>query len=253
MEGSKTGQLHSDHALGPFNGHAADGAGLDSPPEEQADSLTGSRHGESAIDAGPRNALSHSTMPESGNHPRVDPGGSAQTAAATYPPLSPGSSVRNLNGAQESVFEPPRHPQLLPQLFSPPASTRSNLANHSVADPSWAMANRPTHSDLDPTTAGQTAPPPDHSPRNTLAHPSAGYSNSSDPPTSYGRHSVTDQAFRRQARKLQVFGTPQTGIIGRHKPREIIRIDRDYSSGEICQFWSGYQFELEGRVSRERD
>jgi hypothetical protein len=49
-------------------------------------------------------------------------------------------------------------------------------------------------------------------------------------------------------KSIQVFGTPPVGIIGLHKPREIIRIDRDYSSGEICQFWSGYPVELQGRV-----
>lgn len=48
---------------------------------------------------------------------------------------------------------------------------------------------------------------------------------------------------------MQIFGTPPVGIIGVHQPREIIRLDRDYSSGEICQFWSGFPLELEGRVS----
>jgi hypothetical protein len=33
------------------------------------------------------------------------------------------------------------------------------------------------------------------------------------------------------------------------KPREVVRIDRDYSSGELCQLWSGFPPELEGRVS----
>lgn len=47
---------------------------------------------------------------------------------------------------------------------------------------------------------------------------------------------------------MQIFGTPQVGVIGQHKPRDVVRLDRDYSEGEICQFWSGYPFELEGRV-----
>jgi len=35
------------------------------------------------------------------------------------------------------------------------------------------------------------------------------------------------------------------------KPREVIRIERDYSSGTgIAQFWAGWIWELEGRVSR---
>ena len=65
--------------------------------------------------------------------------------------------------------------------------------------------------------------------------------------------STTAPGRRRYGRgpsEMQIFGTPQVGIIGQHKPRDIVRLDRDYSEGEICQFWSGYPFELEGRVRR---
>lgn len=48
---------------------------------------------------------------------------------------------------------------------------------------------------------------------------------------------------------LIVFGTKPQGIIGKHKPREIIRVERDYSAGDVIQFWSGWVWELEGRVS----
>lgn len=70
-------------------------------------------------------------------------------------------------------------------------------------------------------------------------------------PSSHTKDASAPSGFARQAgrRSVQIFGTPQIGIIGKHKPREIIRIDRDYSDGEICQFWSGYPMELEGRVS----
>ncbi|GAA5955819.1 hypothetical protein JCM21900_001724 [Sporobolomyces salmonicolor] len=46
-----------------------------------------------------------------------------------------------------------------------------------------------------------------------------------------------------------VFGTAPVGVIGKTKPREVIRIERDFSGGETCQFWSGWIWELEGRVS----
>ncbi|KAM0746339.1 hypothetical protein T439DRAFT_294260 [Meredithblackwellia eburnea MCA 4105] len=46
-----------------------------------------------------------------------------------------------------------------------------------------------------------------------------------------------------------VFGSAPVGVIGKHKPREVLRIERDYSAGEICQFWSGWIWELEGRVT----
>lgn len=38
------------------------------------------------------------------------------------------------------------------------------------------------------------------------------------------------------------------GHIGVHHPREIIRIERDYSGGELVQFAPIYPLELEGRV-----
>ncbi|KAI5480339.1 hypothetical protein MNV49_000914 [Pseudohyphozyma bogoriensis] len=46
-----------------------------------------------------------------------------------------------------------------------------------------------------------------------------------------------------------VFGTAPVGVIGKHRPREIVRVERDYSAGELCQFWSGWVWELEGRIS----
>ncbi|KAI9512316.1 Golgin subfamily A member 7/ERF4 family-domain-containing protein [Russula earlei] len=43
--------------------------------------------------------------------------------------------------------------------------------------------------------------------------------------------------------------TPPVGQIGLHHPREIVRVERDYSGGEIVQFSSSYLEELEGRIS----
>ncbi|GAA6054143.1 hypothetical protein JCM3770_003217 [Rhodotorula araucariae] len=45
------------------------------------------------------------------------------------------------------------------------------------------------------------------------------------------------------------FGTPPVGGVGNTRPREVIRVERDYEAGEMCQFWSGWMWELEGRVS----
>ncbi|EJD55003.1 hypothetical protein AURDEDRAFT_132251 [Auricularia subglabra TFB-10046 SS5] len=45
------------------------------------------------------------------------------------------------------------------------------------------------------------------------------------------------------------FGTPQVGQIGVHDPREIVRIERDYSSGELPQFSPTFPLELEGRIT----
>src|SRR6267142_978379 len=43
--------------------------------------------------------------------------------------------------------------------------------------------------------------------------------------------------------------TPPVGQIGVHHPREIVRVERDYTGGEVVQFSSAYPMELEGRVS----
>jgi hypothetical protein len=46
-----------------------------------------------------------------------------------------------------------------------------------------------------------------------------------------------------------VYYTPPMGRIGVHHPREIVRVERDYTGGEIVQFASVYPMELEDRVS----
>ena len=44
------------------------------------------------------------------------------------------------------------------------------------------------------------------------------------------------------------FGSEPIGQIGLHHPREIVRVERDYSGGELIQFAPVYPLELEGRV-----
>ena len=45
------------------------------------------------------------------------------------------------------------------------------------------------------------------------------------------------------------FGGPQTGTIGSDLPKEILRVERDWSTGEICQFETSSPIELDRRVS----
>ncbi|KAG8883756.1 hypothetical protein FRB97_005930 [Tulasnella sp. 331] len=45
------------------------------------------------------------------------------------------------------------------------------------------------------------------------------------------------------------FGTDPMGEIGVHFPREIVRVERDYSGGELVQFYPTYPLEFEGRVT----
>jgi hypothetical protein len=44
------------------------------------------------------------------------------------------------------------------------------------------------------------------------------------------------------------FGTAPAGALGAHHPREVLRLERDYSGGELVQFSSAFPLELEGRV-----
>lgn len=44
------------------------------------------------------------------------------------------------------------------------------------------------------------------------------------------------------------YGSEPIGQIGLHHPREIVRIERDYSGGELIQFAPVYPLELDGRV-----
>ncbi|KAI0668670.1 Golgin subfamily A member 7/ERF4 family-domain-containing protein [Trametes maxima] len=45
------------------------------------------------------------------------------------------------------------------------------------------------------------------------------------------------------------YGTDPMGQIGVHHPREVVRIERDYTGGELPQFASTYPLELEGRIT----
>ncbi|TFK76640.1 hypothetical protein BDN72DRAFT_754048 [Pluteus cervinus] len=45
------------------------------------------------------------------------------------------------------------------------------------------------------------------------------------------------------------YGTPPVGQIGRHHPREVLRIERDYTGGEVIQFAPIYPLELERRIT----
>ena len=44
------------------------------------------------------------------------------------------------------------------------------------------------------------------------------------------------------------FGSAPVGHLGVHHPRELVRVERDYASGELPQFATTYPLELEGRV-----
>ncbi|KAF9560194.1 hypothetical protein CPC08DRAFT_490556 [Agrocybe pediades] len=45
------------------------------------------------------------------------------------------------------------------------------------------------------------------------------------------------------------YGTHPVGQIGVHHPREVLRVERDYTGGEVIQFAPIYPLELEGRIT----
>ncbi|KAF9263078.1 hypothetical protein L218DRAFT_902790 [Marasmius fiardii PR-910] len=45
------------------------------------------------------------------------------------------------------------------------------------------------------------------------------------------------------------YGTAPVGQIGVHHPREVLRVERDYTGGEVIQFAPIYPLELEGRIT----
>ncbi|TBU38546.1 Golgin subfamily A member 7/ERF4 family-domain-containing protein [Dichomitus squalens] len=45
------------------------------------------------------------------------------------------------------------------------------------------------------------------------------------------------------------YGSDPVGQIGVHHPREIVRVERDYTGGELPQFTPTYPLELEGRIT----
>lgn len=49
--------------------------------------------------------------------------------------------------------------------------------------------------------------------------------------------------------RYSTYTAPPMGRIGVHHPREIVRVERDYTGGEIVQFSSAFPMELESRVS----
>lgn len=130
-------------------------------------------------------------------------------------------------------LQPSMIPSSSPVVFPPPSPSPSPSAK--------AHANSPT---------SYTPNPPAH--MSSSAHPRL---YPLDPNPNSGpaarRISVASAVSARSSLSPgdTIFGSSPVGVIGRTKPREVVRIERDYSMGERCQFWSGWVWELEGRVS----
>ncbi|GAA5855321.1 hypothetical protein JCM5353_007411, partial [Sporobolomyces roseus] len=125
-------------------------------------------------------------------------------------------------------------PNFLPRGFEPP-----NQASTSTYPPS--SSSPPPLSRHNSSRSRPLSPPLP----STLAHQNLSHHDrtqtQTSPTPSLPASSIAEQS---------IFGSPPVGTIGVDKPREVIRIERDYSSGTgIAQFWAGWIWELEGRVS----
>lgn len=128
------------------------------------------------------------------------------------------------------AFPPqPRNGTATPSPTLPAAASAAPFSYHSSAPLAMSAAARAPSS-----IASHDLPPPE-------TNPAAFRSGLNSRPSVHShRSSVAAES---------IYGTAQVGVIGKNKPREVIRIERDYSGGELCQFWSGWIWELEGRVS----
>lgn len=83
-----------------------------------------------------------------------------------------------------------------------------------------------------------------------LVEPRAGCSMPARTPSSLGRPRIPHSAYYFGPPPPDAaYGTDPVGQIGVHHPREVVRVERDYSGGELPQFAPTYPLELEGRVS----
>lgn len=247
IEASVSSKLfNSGHTLGSFLDVGNTSSASTQPPIEIQD------------DASPPMKLTTSSSgalssPPSARTPRTGQatsGSEDSDVMVHYPPASSSPST--------SLLSASKHPNLLPQHQNSSLDPSPTSSNNSSAPPSFEYMRSVPSDRLavnHPSSSYHQA---------SLSH-SGGLTESStgllahDHVSGEPSHSNSHDLYNSQAngfakvsggrKSMQVFGTPPVGIIGVHKPREIIRLDRDYSSGEICQFWSGFPIELEGRVS----
>lgn len=252
VEASVAGKLfNSGRVLGSFidTGNNSDASSV-RPPVDTEDDVDQSRGlSKSAIQeiASPSDSNAAQTPR---TPPRTVEGGSEEHDVAVnmqYPPSSHTVAAR--------------HPQLLPQIANldhPHSSSAgdtstNNSSGQSSFDYTGTKQDRITVNHPNTSNQGITANSSAFNSNTALLH-SRGNSNDYNDlgPNNGTSEDGQPHTFDKIAGgklNMQIFGTPPVGIIGVHKPREIIRLDRDYTSGEICQFWAGFPLELEGRVS----
>ncbi|GAA5963877.1 hypothetical protein JCM3765_004049 [Sporobolomyces pararoseus] len=149
--------------------------------------------------------------------------------------IGSGSQGNVPEAEREEILNDNARPNFLPH------SNPSQSFNHPLASTSsstYPPAPSPSALSRHTSTSSRPLSPP-NVPTSFSLHP-----NSLRPSSHSGASSASSHASQ------SVFGSPPQGILGVTVPREIIRIERDYSSGTgIVQFWPGWIWELEGRIS----
>ncbi|GAA6042005.1 hypothetical protein JCM8097_009141 [Rhodosporidiobolus ruineniae] len=178
-------------------------------------------------------AYGHSAR--TGGRTELDREAGRQELAST--PTSPTSSHVPRRTASTSSRDP--YSSASPSAMTPhnPASLSRNVSTSSRPYPS---------SSYPPASAPATEEPPLHL-ASSPPHPAPPTGSSTAFPGLTSRPSLRSQ--RSSVAPESVFGTAPVGVIGKTKPREVIRVERDYSAGERVQFWSGWIWELDGRIS----
>ncbi|BGP15170.1 hypothetical protein JCM10213_008690 [Rhodosporidiobolus nylandii] len=173
---------------------------------------------------------------------------SAREYAKNGLPRPAGRFETDLHGREEFATVDPHAAPLSPLHRSASSSSRDP---YSTAPSTKTGGAYPSHSPY-PSTSSRTIPTGTYPPTSAMTteevvalSPLNGGGNY--PPALTSRASI--RSGRSSIASESVFGTAPVGVIGKTKPREVIRIERDYSAGETCQFWSGWIWELEGRVS----
>ncbi|KAH9487172.1 hypothetical protein JR316_0001241 [Psilocybe cubensis] len=126
--------------------------------------------------------------------------------------------------------------------------------------PASAIARRASHLrlDLKPTPSSplpweQIDPPPDNNSKSIAGYysPAASQKFRTLQSSGGGPRSLIPKSsyYFGPPAPDSAYGTAPVGQIGVHHPREILRVERDYTGGEVIQFAPIYPLELEGRIT----
>ncbi|EGG03483.1 uncharacterized protein MELLADRAFT_72570 [Melampsora larici-populina 98AG31] len=116
------------------------------------------------------------------------------------------------------------------------SSSSSSDSNHQVPSHNPTTSLNPSSNPMNPTDSHQTQTPHQPQPQDIIEE-----------------NPAQEAEEEEDQEPIEIFGTSPIGIIGKTKPRAIVRIERDYSakgatSGRV-QFWDGWVTELEGRIT----